>query len=245
MLYHGSLVEVKIPEKKYSKPNCDYGQAFYTTEDFSLAAEWAVEKNRDGFINKYKIDKSDFNVLNLDEYTPIHWAATIAQYRFEFSEDELLINSLNYLIKNFAIDVEKFDIIEGNRADDRYYEFVDKFFKGDISVVDLYQAIKLGNWGKQIAIKSDRAYKAIKFVDSEIADHKTWYSINQQRFKNASREFNNIINQRKLNYKKRKEELTIFDICELGVTRETDNLEDILKIPKNLQLKSQRKVRHR
>lgn len=205
MLYHGSLVEVVVPEKKYSKPNCDYGRAFYTTEDISLAAEWAVEKNKDGFINKYKIDKNILKVLNLDDYTPIHWAATIAQFRFEFSGDQFAVESLNYLTENFAIDVEQYDIIEGNRADDRYYEFVDKFFKGDISVVDLYRAIKLGNWGKQIAIKSDRAYNSIIFVESEIADHKKWYNINKQRFKNASREFNNIINERRLSYKKRRE----------------------------------------
>ena len=91
MLYHGSLVEVVVPEKKYSKPKCDYGRAFYTTKDISLAAEWAVEKNKDGFINKYKIDKNILKVLNLDDYTPIHWAATIAQFRFEFSCDQFAV----------------------------------------------------------------------------------------------------------------------------------------------------------
>ena len=85
----------------------------------------------------------------------------------------------------------------------------------------MYCAIKLENWGKQIAIKSDKAYNNIIFVESEIADHKILYSINQKRFKNASREFNNIINEIRLSNKKRKEELTINDICQLRISRNT------------------------
>ena len=50
-IYHGSKRVVDHVKYHCGKPNNDYGIGFYCCTDSSLAKEWAVAKNRDGYIN--------------------------------------------------------------------------------------------------------------------------------------------------------------------------------------------------
>ena len=65
VLYHGSNKIVSKPQFGDGKPFNDYGQGFYCTKHLNLAKEWAVEAERDGFVNVYEIDDKGLKILNL------------------------------------------------------------------------------------------------------------------------------------------------------------------------------------
>ena len=51
VLYHGSDKILSTPLFGHGKIYNDYGQGFYCTKHIDLAKEWAVEAERDGFVN--------------------------------------------------------------------------------------------------------------------------------------------------------------------------------------------------
>ena len=121
---------IKKPE--YGKGNKfnDYGLGFYCTEDIELAKEWACS-NRDinGFANKYEIDINKYKVLNLcdEKYSVLNWIAVLLKFRTFDIKSPIAKAAKKYLLDNFYIDVEKYDIIIGYRADDSYFSFAKDF----------------------------------------------------------------------------------------------------------------------
>lgn len=61
----------------------DYGSGFYCTEEIELAKEWACKKQKNGFVNKYELDLSELNVMNLNAppYNILNWLAILADNR--------------------------------------------------------------------------------------------------------------------------------------------------------------------
>ena len=59
-----------------------------------------------------------------------------------------------YLIDNFSVNVNAYDLITGYRADDSYFDYAESFLNNAISVEQLSQAMRLGKLGEQVVIKS-------------------------------------------------------------------------------------------
>ena len=66
LLYHGSDHVIEKPEFGAGKKHNDYGKGFYCTENIELAKEWAVSEDADGYVNKYSIDTSKLEVLDIN-----------------------------------------------------------------------------------------------------------------------------------------------------------------------------------
>ena len=75
-----------------------------------------------------------------------------------------------YLIENFSVNVNAYDLITGYRADDSYFSYAKDFLNNTISVNQLSQAMKLGELGEQVVLKSEKAFEQIRFLGYEIAD---------------------------------------------------------------------------
>ena len=50
-IYHGSNQIIETPAYGKGRKNNDFGLGFYCTESNELAKEWAVDEDRDGFVN--------------------------------------------------------------------------------------------------------------------------------------------------------------------------------------------------
>lgn len=177
ILYHGSEITVGQPIWGKGKKYNDYGLGFYCTENIDVAKEWAVDENRDGYINIYEMDLSGLTVLNLQsvDYCILHWLTVLLQNR-EFKTDSALARtSKKYLIEHFSTNYEEFDIIRGYRADDSYFSFAQDFLNGTISVRQLAEAMKLGRLGEQIVLKSKKSFDRIIFKDSEAVSAEEWF----------------------------------------------------------------------
>lgn len=192
ILYHGSVTIIEKPIYHGGKATNDYGYGFYCTENIDLAKEWACTNNEtNGYANKYELDLDKLNVLDLTskEYSVLNWIAILLKFRqFDISSD-ILMAAKEYLLKNFYIDVNKYDVVIGYRADDSYFRFARDFISNTISVEKLAKAMELGMLGKQIVLISEKAHKEIKYISTETADHTIFYTRRVARDKKAREDY--------------------------------------------------------
>jgi len=190
-LYHGSKQIIEKPTLKGGKETNDYGFGFYCTKEIELANEWACPDNNDGYANKYELDMTGLNVLDLTrpEYNILNWMALLLQFRIPKGmtpNDEM---AREYILKNFSIDLTKVDVIIGYRADDSYFSFARDFLKNTITVAQLSRAMELGKLGIQVVLHSEKAFEQLKYIESTIADNETYYTKRRARDLMAKEEY--------------------------------------------------------
>ena len=168
ILYHGNDHVLKEPKYGYGKSDNDYGQGFYTTKDEERAMEWAiVNGNKEqSYVNTYTIDTTNVNVVNLDDYGILPWIAEIVCNRGTRSESSAILGEK--LKNEYKIDLSRADIVVGYRADDSYLNIVDAFLQNQISVQETTSLLKIGNLGLQYFIKSQKAFKTLKYKENRV-----------------------------------------------------------------------------
>ena len=172
IIYHGSPKKVDVPVYGVGSKENDYGQGFYCTQSNDLAKEWACPTVQSGFSNKYELDMDDLRVLHLNRegYHILNWIAILLQNRIFSKRSPVARQANNYILQEFLPDISGYDVIIGYRADDSYFSYAKDFLNNTISVNQLSQAMKLGELGEQVVLKSGKAFEQISFMGYEIAD---------------------------------------------------------------------------
>lgn len=223
-IYHGSDHIVGIPKYGLGKSYNDYGLGFYCTETIELAKEWACyEKGKDGYANAYSIGTNGLNILNLsdDNYNILNWLSILLQNRRVNTSLPAASQAKEYIITNFTVDISKYDIIIGYRADDSYFSFVRDFVNNAISVEQLSNAMRLGKLGEQVVLKSKKAFEKVNFLENktEFADSNIYFPQREKRNIDAQTQYldanRNIIDN---------DSMFIRDIIRKKVTNENINL---------------------
>lgn len=180
IIYHGSKNIIQVPEYGKGKPYNDYGLGFYCTEYIDLAKEWACDDKHGGYANKYILDMSGLKILDLSnkEYCILHWLSILLKNRQFTIDNEFANSAKEYILKNFHVETEEYDIIKGYRADDSYFSYARDFLQNTISVRRLSQVMKLGN---QIVLISPKAFSQIKFIGYEEAPQKIHFPLRKKR----------------------------------------------------------------
>ena len=183
IIYHGFDHIIEVPEYGKGKKYNDYGLGFYCTEYIELAKEWACSDINGGYANKYVLDMTGLKVLDLNskDYCILHWISILLKNRKFTIDSELGNSAREYILKNFPVDVDGYDIIKGYRADDSYFSYAKDFLQNTISVRRLTQVMKLGNLGNQIVLVSPKAFSQIKFIGYEEAPQKIYNRLRKQR----------------------------------------------------------------
>ena len=183
ILYHGSREIVEYPMFGKGSNENDYGLGFYCTERAELAKEWACPEIKDGFANRYEFDPEGLSVLHLNQggYHILNWIAILLQNRIFQKRSPIARQANDYILKEFLPDISGYDIICGYRADDSYFAYAKDFLNNTISVNQLAQAMKLGELGDQVVLKSKSAFEQIQFLDYEIADGSIYYQLRMER----------------------------------------------------------------
>lgn len=162
-IYHGSDHIINKPLFGVGKEDNDYGSGFYTTQDKEKAEQWALVNGTDNAIcNIYDIDEERLEVLSLDDYGTLAWIAELAYHRGARGESASLM--ADKLIEKYKIDTSKADIIIGYRADDSYIDIVDAFLQNQLTIEEADRLFRKGNLGKQVFIKSEKAFNALNFA---------------------------------------------------------------------------------
>lgn len=169
VIYHGSesIVEQPVFHYEGSNEHNDYGLGFYCTKNLDMAKEWANKKTTNGFANKYEIDERGLKILNLcdkSKYSVLDWIAILVHNR-EFDEDvKIEFRDVFEYLEKFYIDVTKYDLVIGYRADDAYFRFPLMFIKNILTYERLEEIYLLGNLGQQYVLISEKAFNKVKFV---------------------------------------------------------------------------------
>ena len=210
-VFHGSEFKIEMPYVGGGKITNDYGSGFYCTESEDLACEWAVTPKHDGYANKYAFDMRGLKVLDLngEGYCVLHWLAVLLRHRAFDVRYGVATLARPYLLENFAVDISKYDVIRGYRADDSYFSFAQDFLSGTISYPQLTVAMRLGKLGEQIVLKSEEAFARIKFRSAKAATRETWLATKERRDAAARKDY---FDMRKTPY--RLEDLSIQKIME-------------------------------
>lgn len=187
IVYHGSGKVIERPEFGKGKPYNDYGLGFYCTEHLELAKEWACSEDRNGYANKYELDLSALRVLDLNggDFCIVHWISILLRNRKFSVDSDLARNLRGYILENFPVATEGYDVVMGYRANDSYFAYARDFLHNSISVRRLKQVMKLGNLGNQIALISQKAFSQIKFLGAEVSLAKDYYQRRLQRDRTA------------------------------------------------------------
>lgn len=222
-IYHGSKQIIENPTFGEGKKHNDFGLGFYCTESNDLAKEWAVSSLQDGFSNRYSLDTEYLNILKLNspEYTILNWMAILVENRLFALNTPVARRAKQYLIDNFGVNVNAFDLIIGYRADDSYFDYAEAFLNNGITVEQLSRAMQLGKLGEQIVLKSQFAFSKIKYEGFEIAEKDMYYVLRKARDDEANQMYLNILEEET-------DGLYIQDIIRGGITN------DDSRIPRNI-----------
>ncbi len=187
IIYHGSTEKIIQPIYGAGALNNDYGRGFYCTKSIELAKEWACGKGKAGYANRYEMNRKGLRVLNLnsEEYSILNWLAVLTKHRTYWQSSSVSSEAKEYLQENFYIDISYYDVIIGYRADDSYFSFAQDFVSGTISLQVLSKAMRLGELGEQIVLKSKKAFEQIRFLDASQAEAEEYFSKKTERDKRA------------------------------------------------------------
>ena len=222
-IYHGSEQIVEVPTFGRGKKNNDFGMGFYCTQSDHLAKEWAVSSLRNGFFNRYVMDTEYLNILNLNstDYTILNWIAVLVEHRLFSIKTPVARRAKRYLIDNFSINVNAYDIVTGYRADDSYFDYAESFLNNGISVEQLARAMQLGKLGEQIVIKSQYAFSKLKYKGFDVAEKDIFYVLRKARDDEANQLYLEMLEEEN-------DGLYIQDIMRGGIKN------DDPRIPRNL-----------
>lgn len=220
-LWHGSQKIIKAPQLGLGKVHNDYGQGFYCTENLDLAKEWACSRDVDGFANRYELDMTDLNILDLlsPQYSVMHWIALLIEHRSFRKDTAVAVGACEYLHDHFLPDTEAYDVIRGWRADDSYFSYARAFVNNTITVEQLSRSMRLGNLGEQIMLKSERAFKSIRFAGFDRAPQALYGPLAKERDEVARAQYRELLAENPF------EGIRIVDIIREGMTGDDPRLQ--------------------
>lgn len=194
-IFHGSTNIIEKPIFGKGKPYNDYGLGFYCTKERDLSKEWACLEGIDGFNNEYEIFTNNLNILNLcdEKYSILHWLTILVENRKFRISTPIMKKGIEWLINNYHLDIESYDIIIGYRAYDSYFGFARDFLTNQISLTQLSYAMKLGKLGIQFVLKSKKAFDNIKFIKYEPVDSSIYYLKRRMRDEKARKDYHDIL----------------------------------------------------
>ncbi len=191
ILFHGSPERVERPNIKKCYPYNDYGAGFYCTLDKGLACEWACNRpGVDGFCNQYSIDETKLTILNLDEHEQgvLAWLAVLMEHRI-FDMEWNAFQVKDAFIRQYHVDLTGADLVVGYRADDSYFSIARAFVSGTITEIQAAEALRLGELGQQVVLRSPKAFRAIRFEGAEQVYAAQWYPRWERRDSEARASF--------------------------------------------------------
>lgn len=158
VLFHGSKSnEINFPlDLSYSKSNNDFGVGFYLGENYRQAATYIANGNS---VSVYAFNLN-LNGLRIKKYNvDKEWMIAIAYYRGWLKE------FLNHpYVDKIISSVNEHDIIIAPIADNRMFDIISEFVRGEITDLQCEHALAATNLGFQYVLKSENALKNISLI---------------------------------------------------------------------------------
>lgn len=153
ILYHGSYLEIPVPDLTHSRLDVDFGRGFYVIPLYDQAVKWCNKfkrRGKRGIVSRYLFEesqKTSVKILEFDSYSE-EWLDFILYCRS-------------------GRDNSNFDLVFGGVANDKVFNTVELFWDG---LIDKSEAIKRLRYEKpsmQICFRTEKALKLLRFEGSE------------------------------------------------------------------------------
>lgn len=226
VIFHGSEQIIQKPLISKGRLNNGFGQGFYCTESEDLAKEWACFHHNDGYANAYNFDVSGLSIMDLttNEYNILHWVGTLCKYRIPEGLNPIAEENRQFLIEDYTPDLSKADIVVGYRADDSYFSYARTFLEGNMPISLLAHALKLGELGIQITLKSQVACDKLQFLHAQKASFNVFGTKALNRDRLAREQYFELSKNRSM-YRKA---LTLNAVIDGGVAKDDPRLSENL-----------------
>lgn len=145
-LYHGSDVEVRVPEIRPSQFTKDFGAGFYCTKLKRQARRWAARK--------------DPSIISEYEYTASH---DLYIKEFTAMTDEWL----NFIVSCRLGHPHEYDIVIGPMANDQVYNYVEDFANGTITRAQFWALAEFKYPTHQVCFATEKALSSLTFLTSK------------------------------------------------------------------------------
>ncbi len=143
ILYHTGGQEIRDPDIHLGRKNVDFGWGFYLTPDRAFTYRWAREN---AVVNEYELDESGLDI-----------------YRFQRNADWF-----QYIYNNrHAKDGLTADVVIGPIANDTIFDTLGIMTSGYLKPEDALKLLMIGPEYTQIAIKTVKAAKQLRWIRSE------------------------------------------------------------------------------
>ncbi|MCR4757980.1 MAG: DUF3990 domain-containing protein [Butyrivibrio sp.] len=174
ILYHTSEKEIINPDIHYGRKNADFGWGFYLTPDRDFTYRWA---GQNAVVNQYEFDK---NGLSIQEFTrSIEWFQYIFDNRR--TKDTLMV-----------------DAVMGPIANDTIFDTLGILSSGYLEPEAALKLLMIGPEYTQIAIKTEKALKQLRFIGSEKIEGVTGEALKKEQdayLDVFARELNKIVDE--------------------------------------------------
>ena len=157
MLFHGCKTVIDFPiDLHRSKKSNDFGPGFYLGESFKQAATYIANSS---FTNVYTfaLNLKDLRVasFNVDR----DWMMAIAYYRGwidRYKDDPSA--------KAIVDRVEGADVVLAPIADNRMFDIISEFVRGEITDLQCQHALSATNLGRQYVIKTEKGLRNLSLI---------------------------------------------------------------------------------
>lgn len=172
MLYRGTKDKTLVPKFGMGKIDNDYGRGFYTTPNKELGKEWAwgtYDKGLNGYLYTYELDLNGLEICDLTKLDSLHWMAELF-YNRTFNLNQRTTaheEDRKKFISKYKLDTSSYDIIIGYRADDSYFTYAEDFLTGGIYRENIENALRFGDLGIQVFIKSKLGFSRMRHISIE------------------------------------------------------------------------------
>lgn len=143
ILYHTGSREIKNPDIHYGRKNADFGWGFYLTPDRGFACRWAREN---AVVNEYELEEAGLTIHRFSRDT------TWFQYLFN---------------NRRGVDSLSADVVTGPIANDTIFDTLGIMSSGFLKPEDALRLLMIGPDYTQVAIKTERAVKHLRWIRSE------------------------------------------------------------------------------
>lgn len=159
VLLHGCKRDFSLPaDLNHSRTNNDFGVGFYLGENLKQAATY-VSNSPSPRVFVFKINPEKLKAKRFD--VSKEWMLAIAYYRGWIDKYKD-----HGLIKNVIKNVESADVVITPIADNKMFDLVSEFVRGEITDLQATHALAATNLGMQYVLRTPRALENIIFLDS-------------------------------------------------------------------------------
>lgn len=158
VLFHGCKKSgIAFPlDLGYSKVNNDFGVGFYLGETYNQAASYIANGNSP-FVYVFHLDTNELNITHFAVNR--EWMIAIAYFRGWLDE----YKNTNY-VKKIIAKVNNSDVIIAPIADNRMFDIISEFVRGEITDLQCEHALAATNLGMQYVLKTTNSLERLEFI---------------------------------------------------------------------------------